>query len=188
MKRLQGFLLGAAAAVAVLLGALYAAASFGLIPSNADAEPPALERWFAHKALDAAVGRLAPAADNPLPVTDANLKAGLRLYAADCAVCHGASDAKPSAVARGLYQQAPQFARYGVEGDDDGVVFFLVKHGVRMTAMPSFSRTLTDEQIWQVVLFLKNMDSLPPGPQKAWEAVPSAASPGAGTRKHRGAP
>jgi len=41
-------------------------------------------------------------------MTDANLIAGIKLYAADCALCHGAADGKASAIAEGLYQRAPQ--------------------------------------------------------------------------------
>ena len=37
--------------------------------------------------------------------------------------------------------------------------------------MPSFDGTLSDEQIRQVALFLKNMDALPPAPQRLWKAV-----------------
>jgi thiosulfate dehydrogenase len=175
VSALKAAALGAVATLAALAGAFYLAATWGLIPANADARPPRLEKWIATKALNAAINRGAPTGDDPLPLTDANLKAGIKLYAADCAVCHGAQDAKLSDVALGIYQKAPQFAKYGVEYDDDGVLYWIAAHGVRMTAMPSFQGTLTDRQLWQVVLFLKNMDALPPAPQKAWDAVPSAA-------------
>ncbi len=170
-----GAALGALMAVASGLGAFYAAAVWGWLPANADAKPPALEKWIANKALDAVILREAPTKPNPLQLDDRNLIDGIHLYAANCAVCHGASDGRPSPIARGLYQKAPQLARYGVEDDEDGDVYWKVAHGIRMTGMPSFSGSLRDRQLWQIVLFLKNMESLPPAAQKAWEAVPSAA-------------
>jgi mono/diheme cytochrome c family protein len=134
---LKGAALGACAAVAAGLGAFYLAATFGLIPANADAKPPALEKWAARKALDAAIAREAPKGENPVALTDANLIAGIKLYAANCAACHGAADGRPSAVALGLYQKAPQLARYGVEDDEDGETYWKLYHGIRMTGMPA---------------------------------------------------
>ena len=171
---IKGILLGAAGVLVALAAALYGAASFGLIPANADAKPPAAEKWLAKKALKAAIARQASSAANPVALNDANLLEGIRLYAADCAVCHGAADAQASDVALGLYQKAPQLARYGVEDDEDGEIYWKIYHGIRMTGMPAFRETLSEEQMWKIALFLKNMDSLPPAPQKAWDAVPSA--------------
>jgi mono/diheme cytochrome c family protein len=172
---IKGILAGIAATVVSGLIAFYAIASFGFIPANADAKPPALEKWIARKSLRAAVARQAPKGANPVALTDANLAAGIKLYAADCAVCHGASDGKASHVAAGLYQRAPQLAKHGVEDDEPGENYWKIYHGIRMTGMPGFSKTLTETEIWTLALFLNNMDKLTPGAQKAWAAVPSAS-------------
>jgi hypothetical protein len=37
--------------------------------------------------------------------------------------------------------------------------------------MPSFARSLSDQQIWTLALFLKHMDKLPPAAQQAWQQV-----------------
>jgi thiosulfate dehydrogenase len=158
--------------LAFLIGA-YCFVSLGLMPANADGKPPWIEKWMAHKSLRAAIQREAPK-DVPMAVTDANLAAGVKLYAINCAICHGASDGQASNIAKGLYQHAPQLAEDGVEDDPEGVIYWKVKHGIRLTGMPAFSPTLTEDQIWQTVLFLKHMDSLPPAVDKVWKAVPSA--------------
>lgn len=172
---IKGITLGVLGTLLGLAALFYCVAANGRLPANADARPPAVEKWIAKKSLDATIARQAPAGDNPMPLTDRNLVEGIRLYAADCAICHGAADGRASDVAGGLYQRAPQLAKYGVEDDEDGEVYWIVYHGVRMTGMPSFGHSLSEEELWKVVLFLKNMDSLPPGPQKIWEAIPSAA-------------
>jgi mono/diheme cytochrome c family protein len=174
---IKGIVFGAVGAVVAGFAAFYFLAAAGALPANADARPPAVEKWIARKALDAAIARQAPKGDNPVPLTDANLIAGIKLYAADCAVCHGAADGAASHIARGLYQKAPQFARYGVEDDEDGETYWKLYHGIRMTGMPSFRETLSEDEIWKIALFLKNMNALPPAPERAWEAVPSAAVP-----------
>ena len=61
----------------------------------------------------------------------------------------------------------------GVEDDPDGVSFWKIKHGIRLTGMPSFGSTLSDKEIWTLALFLKHMDKLPPAAQQAWDKVRS---------------
>ncbi len=170
------FLLGSVSTILALFVLGYLLAAMGAIPANADAQPPAWEKWIARTALRAAIRRNAPVDPNPIPVTDENLIKGIKIYGDNCAICHGALDAKPSNIATGLYQKAPQFAKHGVEDDPEGQTFWIIKHGVRLTGMPAFT-DMTDEQIWLITLFLKSMDALPPKAQKAWQEVPSAALP-----------
>ena len=169
----KGFFAGIAATLAAGLLGAYAFVALGGMPANADATPPALEKWAARKSLHATIAREAPKTPNPAPLDDANLIAGVKLYAANCAVCHGAADGAASNVAAGLYQRAPQLAKHGVEDDEDGETYWKVYHGIRLTGMPSYAKTLSEAQIWQVTLFLKHMDQLTPAAQKAWKAVPS---------------
>ena len=62
-------------------------------------------------------------------------------------------------------------ATHGVEDDPEGVSFWRIKHGIRLTGMPSFGYSLSDEQIWTLALFVKHMDKLPPAVQQAWQQV-----------------
>jgi mono/diheme cytochrome c family protein len=95
------------------------------------------------------------------------------LYADHCAICHGTEKGSVSAspVAKGLYPRPPQLATDGVEDDPEGVSFWKIKHGIRLTGMPSWNDSLTDQQIWTIALFLKHMDKLPPTAQAAWQKV-----------------
>ena len=167
----RGFVLGAVAALVLLALCIYLAIEAGLMPANADAKPSKLERWMARASLRATLARDASRISDPLAPTDANLVAGIRLYAANCAVCHGGAAGKPSNVARGLYQHPPQFAKDGVEDDPEGVTYWKVDHGIRFTGMPAFGKTLADKQLWQVALFLKHMDALPASPKRLWATV-----------------
>jgi thiosulfate dehydrogenase len=171
---IRGVLIGVVATLVLLALAIYAGVETGMMPANADAKPPALERWAARASLHAAIKRGAPKAPNPVALNDANLNAGIKLYAQNCAVCHGAADARATNIASGLYQKPPQLAKDGVEDDPEGVTYWKIDHGIRFTGMPSFGAKLNDEQMWQLTLFLKHMDSLPPAPERAWKAVKSA--------------
>jgi thiosulfate dehydrogenase len=179
---LKGFILGAVVVMAAGLLGAYVLVATGGLPANADARPSALETWAARKSLHASIARQAPKGSPPLPADDADLAVGVAVYAANCAVCHGAADGDASNVARGLYQRAPQLAKDPVDDDPEGVTYWKVFHGIRLTGMPSFRGTLTESELWQVTLFLKHMPDLPPIAKEAWLAVPGqAAKPGRGT-------
>ncbi len=167
----RGIVLGVVATLVVIGLALYLGIEAGMMPANADGKPSKLERWAAGTSLRATIRRDAPKGTPPLPLDDTNLLAGIRLYGENCAVCHGASDGNPSHIARGLYQKPPQFAKDGVEDDPEGVTYWKIDHGIRFTGMPSFGKSLDQRQIWQVTLFLKHMDGLPPAPQRIWKAM-----------------
>ena len=169
----RGIAVGIIATLVIIALMGFVAVELGLLPANADGKASRVERWAARTSLRATIARQAPRTPNPVPLTDANLISGIKLYAANCVVCHGAADATQSKVAAGLYQRPPQLAKDGVEDDPEGVTFWKVDHGIRFTGMPAFGHTLDDTQIWQLALFLKHMDSLPPAPERAWKAVKS---------------
>jgi mono/diheme cytochrome c family protein len=164
----RGIVLGVVATLVVLGLAAYLGLKAGLMPANADGKPSRLERWAARTSLRAMLQREAPKGPNPLPLDDAGLIAGIKLYVTNCAICHGTSDRRPSTIALGLYQRPPQLAKDGVEDDPDGVIYWKVDHGIRLTGMPAFGKNLNDRQLWQLTLFLKHMDALPPAPQRVW--------------------
>jgi thiosulfate dehydrogenase len=176
----KGFILGVVTTVAVALIIAYVGTVEGfLIPANADAKPSPVERWMASRSLRASIKRGMPSQPNPVAQTDANYDAGIKLYAENCAACHGAADGHPSNIAIGLYQHAPQLGNDGVEDDPEGVTYWKIKHGIRMTGMPSYTKTLSDQQIWTLALFLKHMDKLPAEPNGRWHAMknPVALAP-----------
>ena len=169
----RGFIAGVIATMLVALIGVYVVLQSGLIPANADAKPGGLELWAAGTSLNATLRRQAPTQANPVALTDANLTAGIGLYAQHCAICHGtaAGDASASPIAKGLYPAPPQLATDGVEDDPEGVSYWKIKHGIRLTGMPSWGASLSDQQIWTLALFLKHMDKLPSDAQQAWSRV-----------------
>jgi mono/diheme cytochrome c family protein len=172
----RGIIIGAVLTLAVLVGGGYYGIERGLMPANADAKPSSLETWAAKTSLRATIAREAPKTPNPVPLDDANLIAGIKLYGQNCIVCHGGARGGPSNIARGLYQHAPQLGKHGVEDDPEGETYWKVAHGIRLTGMPAFGRTLQERQLWQLTLFLKHMDGLPPAAEKAWKALKNPAA------------
>jgi mono/diheme cytochrome c family protein len=166
----RGFVLGLFVAIAAVIAGGYLFVTSGALPAGQDAKPGALERWAAKTSLRATMRREARTLTSTLLPTDDNLAAGVALYVAQCQVCHGGPDAVPSSIARGLSPNAPQLARDGVEDDPEGTIYWKIAHGIRFTGMPAFRQTLADRELWQIALFLKHMDKLPPGIRQAWAA------------------
>jgi mono/diheme cytochrome c family protein len=54
--------------------------------------------------------------------------------------------------------------------DPEGVTFWIATHGIRLSGMPGFASTLSDEQRWQVTMLLAHADKLPPAVQSALSA------------------
>jgi thiosulfate dehydrogenase len=132
-----------------------------------------LEHWAARTALRATLAQESPKGPNPVPLTDANLIAGIGLFGQHCAICHGTAQGRASAspVALGEYPRPPQLAADGVEDDPEGWTYWKIENGIRWTAMPGWKGALTPQQMWTLALFLKHMDKLPPAAEEAWRQV-----------------
>jgi hypothetical protein len=75
----KGFAFGVLAIIVVAPVGGYFILRNGIIPANADATPAWLETWAAQTSLDATLRREAPGT-NPVPLTDENLIAAIKLY------------------------------------------------------------------------------------------------------------
>ncbi|MBO0724067.1 MAG: cytochrome c [Blastocatellia bacterium] len=166
------FILGVLAGLmAVLVGAALIAPlvmKLGIVPVNADRRPPAWEARLLGMAVHTSVARRAEERPNPLPPTEENLVAGAEIYMRMCAKRHGRPNGGPSIYGASFYPPAPQLAAHPPQYTE-AELFWIVKHGIRNTAMPTWGGQLSDEDIWQVVAILKRLDSLPPAVTAEWK-------------------
>lgn len=167
---MKGFVLGILVTIALVFAGAYLFIIGGALPVGQDVIPGKLEKWIAKTALRAAISRQTTGLTDPLPPTDANLVAGIAVYVAHCQVCHGGPEGTASLIAKGLTPNPPQLAKHGVKDDPEATTHWKITHGIRFTGMPAFGQTLSDREIWQTTLFLKRIDSLPPGARPAWAA------------------
>jgi mono/diheme cytochrome c family protein len=176
---IRGIIIGIVITLVAFAAGAYFGIKGGLMPANADGAFLPMERWAAKTSLRASIEREMPRTPNPVPLDDANLIAGIKLYGANCIVCHGGADGAPSKIARGLYQHAPQLGKDGVEDDPEGETYWKVAHGIRFTGMPAFGKTLQERELWQLALFLKHMDHLSPSADRVWKSLknPAALAP-----------
>jgi thiosulfate dehydrogenase len=170
---IRGILVGIILTLAVMAVAVYVIVINGWFPAGADSVPGALERWAANTSLNASVAKGSAGLSSPIQPTEADLVAGAKLYGANCAVCHGTASGPGTKIARGFYQHAPSFtrARSGVTRDPVEETYWKITHGIRLTPMPSFAGTLDETARWQIALFLKNKNQLPPAAAKVWKSL-----------------
>ncbi len=188
---MRGFITGVLLTVAVILGGTYQYLHLGKFPIGADNPPSTVERWLADMAMDEYVDRNMPKQDNPMQPNAQNLIAGARLYEQNCSYCHGGLLQRVSPMRAKFNPPVPQIINR-IPGDPDAHLFWVAKHGIRLTGMPSWAGILSDDQIWQVITFVKHSANLPPEAQEAWRqaaapattssAPPTAAPPTPGSQ------
>jgi thiosulfate dehydrogenase len=175
---MRAFITGVLLTVVAILGGLYFLLHLGKVPIGADNPPGFIERRVADMAMDRYIDLNAPKQPNPMRPTVENLIAGARAYEQNCSFCHGGVARRTSPMRTKFNPPVPQILQ-AVPGDPDSHLFWAVKHGIRLSGMPSWDGVLSDAQMWQIVAFIKNSGKLPPEVQEAWRqaaTTPSAPS------------
>ncbi|HUC53212.1 MAG TPA: c-type cytochrome [Candidatus Cybelea sp.] len=171
---LKGLILGIILGIVLVSGCVYLYFASGQAPVATSAAPIPFERTLARVGLHAYLDKL-PHPQPQVPADDANLISGAKVYKEQCAACHGLPDEPKSTISKGMFPSPPLlFHGTGVTDDDAWESYWKVENGIRMTGMPGFKGNLSETQIWQVSLLVKNAD-------KISEAVKKELAAGAST-------
>jgi thiosulfate dehydrogenase len=184
---LKGILLGIVLGfVLVGIGAYFYFAS-GQAPVATNSPEMPFERKMAKLALHAYLGKV-PHANPPVPADETNFLAGAKVYKEDCAVCHGLPGEPHNAIGDGMFPKPPLLFRgVGVTDDETWETYAKVSGGIRMTGMPGFKDRLSDTQMWQVSVLVKNADKLPASAKVELAPPPGTVPPAAATPGAKGA-
>lgn len=137
--------------------------------------------WFA-QGTRRSVEHHAGAAVPPKPLDDPALLAeGARHYKAMCAQCHGAPGREPGEIAQGLWPKAPDL---GKTADDwtPAQLFWIVKNGIKFTAMPAWGPSHSDDKLWALVAYVKSLPRSDQDENGRGGPSPRAPGPKAGGR------
>lgn len=121
-------------------------------------EPGRTETWLATRAKRWLVGRSArevPAP--PIRFNAFNATIGGMTFRGQCANCHGLDGRVPTEIGRWMYPRALDLSSPEVQRWSDGELFWIVKNGIRLSGMPGFGKTQSDEQIWQIVSYIRSL-------------------------------
>jgi mono/diheme cytochrome c family protein len=159
---MKTFLLGFIAALVVLPAGALAYFRLGLADTRSDATPPAWETFVMRSAVHASVRRSAAGLEAPPPgnVDEAVVDGG-KLYLNGCAGCHG-TPGKPGEDLSSFYPRVPQLPQVGTQYSRTEM-YWIIKHGVRNTAMSAYGPFYSDRELWALTTFLGQINHLPPG-------------------------
>lgn len=152
--------------ISVGLLATLAAGGFWVVIENASlsslSDPGPLETSVATAAKHWLVARRARGLLPPAPPNDAaSLTNGQMQFGARCAFCHGQDGRTPTDVGRGLYPRTLNLSLPAVQDYSDAELFVVIKYGIRLSGMPGFGRIHSDQEIWHLVHYVRNL-SVPP--------------------------
>ena len=170
---MRNFILGMIVTLLLLIAGAWLVVREGYLDFSADRAPSALENSLAMSAVDASTDRHAPRGNNPVAPTEENIVAGAKLYVDHCAGCHGVPSNPDSQFGRSFNPPVPAFF-HDAPDMSESQNFYIIEHGIRWSGMPAWSHTLTDQQVWEAVTFLANLDKLPPAAQAALGPSPPA--------------
>ena len=148
-----------AAALAVVLG-LYTWMWLGMYDMGADSP-----HWKATVSMltmmrERSIEMHAASVTVPGDINDpAVILKGAGQYAAMCAGCHLAPGVSDSEIRPGLYPQPPNLSQVRV---DPRQAFWVIKHGIKMSAMPAWGFSHDDATIWGMVAFLQKLPGMTP--------------------------
>ncbi|MEP6939007.1 MAG: cytochrome c [Rudaea sp.] len=114
------------------------------------------QRSIALRAKDIQV----PPLDDPKLIAD-----GAEHYGAMCTGCHLAPGVTDSEIRPGLYPQPPDLTKPLLASPAEK--YWVIKHGIKMSAMPAWGTTHDDQAIWGMVAFLQKLPGMTPEQYKA---------------------
>ncbi len=109
--------------------------------------------------LDQSVKRYADTIQAPDLSADELKLAGINDFDAMCVTCHGAPGKEREPLGKGLNPQAPDLAE-SAEHMTPAELFWVTKHGIKMTGMPAWGETHSDDALWPVVALMTELPNL----------------------------
>ena len=150
-----------ALAALILAGLGGIAIYLGLYNIGADAPHFRSTYWLIENLRDQSIAARARSIAVPKDLADPKrIASGAGLYTEMCSGCHLAPGMEKTEISQGLYPQAPELGR--VPDHSPAQQFWIIKHGVKMTAMPAWGKTHDDKLIWDMVAFVQRLPKLTP--------------------------
>lgn len=94
---------------------------------------------------------------NPLAMNEAALQEGRAHFADHCAQCHGNDGRGQTEMGRNLYPRTPDMTLPDTQKLSDGELFAIIRNGVRLTGMPGWGGSHTEQDDWKLVLFIRHL-------------------------------
>jgi mono/diheme cytochrome c family protein len=99
-----------------------------------------------------------PVPTNTVEADATSIDAGRKLFASNCASCHGETAQGDGKAGSTLNPKPPNLAdATWTRGSSDGEIFVVIRDGVKDSGMKGFASRMTARQIWDVVNYLRSI-------------------------------
>ncbi len=154
------YLIGAGSVIAVFIIGYLIFIYSGIYDISALVPHDKLTLWMMNTVRDNSIEHNAKNNINTPNLSDTSLiKMGFIHYREMCVGCHSGPGIERSEIGQGLYPKAPSLARAAKDWTPQQL-FWITKNGLKMTGMPAFAPTHSDEMIWAIVAFTKKLPTL----------------------------
>jgi mono/diheme cytochrome c family protein len=163
-----------------ILGVIAAAVFFfaGYYNVAATAEDPGAVNWTLGKIRQASIAE--HATERPTVALDdpAVVQAGARAFSErGCVTCHGAPGVAWAKFSEAMRPYPPDLKELA-EQREPQQLFWVIKHGIKMTGMPGFGLIeVPDNEIWTIAAFVKKLPTVSEDDFKRWTAASDPAAP-----------
>jgi mono/diheme cytochrome c family protein len=137
-----------------VIGALLGASLFGC---TADKSPSREETGLANAAKDVVIPLEAGKKTNPLPETSEVISQGQDVFLGTCAYCHGPEGRGDSDIGRNMNPPAMDLTSSHVQHWTDAELFWIIQNGVRLTGMPSWKSSISENDTWKLARFIHSL-------------------------------
>jgi mono/diheme cytochrome c family protein len=122
-------------------------------------EESGIMKWVLSTTSDNSVESRSQDISIPDLVDSLMIKEGFEYYNEMCVSCHGAPGKEETELSKGLNPHAPYLVNYAKRMDPK-IAFWITKNGIKMTGMPAWGKTHSDEKIWTIVAFMKKLPNI----------------------------
>ena len=116
--------------------------------------------WVINTLKDNSIEHRSNSIKPPDNLNDSSLVSlGFAHYDEMCVGCHGAPGIRRSDIGKGLYPHPPDLAHSAKEMPPSEL-FWITKNGIKLTGMPAFGKTHSDNKIWAIVAFMEKLPTM----------------------------
>jgi mono/diheme cytochrome c family protein len=125
--------------------------------------------WLTHETMIHSVRKHAQDIVAPAGFTTDQVRRGFCLYETHCVACHGAAGVAREQWVAGMEPQPP-YLLDATANFTPSELFWIAKNGIKMTGMPSWRDSLSDDRLWEVVGFIEASSNMPPQNYARWRS------------------
>ena len=112
---------------------------------------------------------------NPVALSAQFLQEGRDSFLAHCAACHGVDGTGKTPIGSNLYPRVPDLRSAPTQRLTDGEIHYIIENGVQLTGMPAWNKDGSENDIWKLVFFVRNLGSLTPGELRQQSVIMASA-------------